>query len=92
MISREQAQRASNKECNPLIAIQSSPGGGKSFFLDEVGGCYQTDLDKLCEDKRVAEILSDTITIPITFAADMPTTPSEKRDPEWSVAIRVLYV
>ena len=54
---------------NPLVAVQSSPGGGKSTFLDIIGRICATASwdDELCPDKDMRGILNASIPVSITF-------------------------
>ena len=47
---------------NPLAATLTTPGGGKSFFLDELAALHDDDLEKLCSDhQELKEILQNSV-------------------------------
>lgn len=47
------------RQNNPLPATIATTGGGKSFFLDEIGSLREEDL-QLCEDPAMRGILTHT--------------------------------
>lgn len=47
---------------NPLPTVWATTGGGKSFFLDELGALRPEDLE-LCEDKDMKTILQNTVSL-----------------------------
>jgi len=64
---KAEAGNKSDKYCNPLAALQSAPGGGKSFFLDELAARRKEDLDQYCEDDGLKETLSNSAAVCITY-------------------------
>jgi hypothetical protein len=50
----------------PIIATIAAPGGGKSYFLDEVGAVREEDVDKFCKSKW-AQSLKSSLVIKISF-------------------------
>lgn len=81
---------------NPLVAMQSAPGGGKSSLLDllsvmSVHGLWDADL---CPDKRMRAVLNDSVPIAITFNSGMDPSPDAgmcDEDDKTGLALRVLY-
>ncbi len=63
----ESPERAAVKEFNPLVALQAAPGGGKSFFLDELCKLEEKDLSSLCEDEATREMLRNSVVLCVTF-------------------------
>jgi hypothetical protein len=51
-----------DRQRNPLPATWATTGGGKSFFLDELGALRPEDLE-LCEDKTMKKILQNTVSL-----------------------------
>lgn len=45
---------------NPLPATWATTGGGKTFFLDELGALHPEDL-ALCQDEGMKTILQNTV-------------------------------
>ena len=45
---------------NPLVATLCTTGGGKSFFLDELGALHKRDLN-LCENLELRDILKNSV-------------------------------
>jgi hypothetical protein len=81
------------KEYNPLIALQSSPGGGKSFFLDQLALCDETDLRNFCEDKKMREILTNSVAIRVTFNGEtyVRDESEESKKPIHYLCLRILF-
>lgn len=52
----EEAERRNN----PLAATVATTGGGKSFFLDELGALHKTDLD-MCVNPEMKQILNNSV-------------------------------
>ena len=50
-----------NRLSNPLAATLSTTGGGKSFFLDELGALRHGDLQNLCAHEGMREILKNSV-------------------------------
>jgi len=78
---------------NPLAAIHSAPGGGKSFFLDELAKLKPEDLNKLCKDEEMRKILQHS-TIAVTVTYNSGTTFTDYIDKEYptaGLALRVLF-
>ena len=89
---RAAATNPNVKECNPLIALQSSPGGGKSFFLDQLARCDVEDLDNLCEDEEMRNILKNSIAIRVTFnGATEVDLQYEPKNPIHYFCLRILF-
>ena len=65
MATRLQERAWSKDECdrrtNPLAATLATPGGGKSFFLDELAALRHDDLEKLCSDQGMRKILQNSV-------------------------------
>jgi hypothetical protein len=55
---------AHDRQRNHLPATITTTGGGKSFFLDELGALREEDL-QLCEDLEMREILSNSVSLQI---------------------------
>ncbi len=45
---------------NPLAATVATTGGGKSFFLDELGALRKEDLE-MCDSLHMKEILNNSV-------------------------------
>lgn len=79
---------------NPLSALQSSPGGGKSTLLDMVGqlssrAAWTPDL---CHDEEMRAILNRSIPVPITFNSDTPWSPASfDKSHQHALALRILH-
>ncbi|POG73797.1 hypothetical protein GLOIN_2v1772162 [Rhizophagus irregularis DAOM 181602=DAOM 197198] len=71
------------KELHPLFALQSAPGGGKSFFFDELASLKDEDISRYLEKKHserinnenlkeVISIIRNSISICITYNGGSP--------------------
>lgn len=76
---------------NPIAAVFSPPGGGKSFFLDEVAALSPADLQRFCVDNAVCDILSKSVAITVTFNGVTPTSPFDLNAPIDAISLRILY-
>jgi len=78
---------------NPLAAIHSVSGGGKSFFLDELANLKPEDLNKLCKDEEMRKILQhSTIAVTVTYnSGTIFTNYIDKEYPIGGLALRVLF-
>lgn len=61
-----------DRHLNPLVAIQSSPGGGKTAALDAVALLSSKGLwdERSCADADMRAILNTSIPIPFTYDGD----------------------
>lgn len=50
-----------NRRNNPLPVTLTTTGGGKSFFLDELGALNPADLEKFCSNQALKEILLNSV-------------------------------
>jgi hypothetical protein len=50
---------------NPLSATLTTTGGGKSFFLDELGTLREEDLEAFCVNSEMKEILLHSVSYDI---------------------------
>lgn len=88
----EAPMHSENRLKNPLVGTLTTTGGGKSFFLDELGALHPGDLHKLCENEELRNILEDSIAVPVTFNGASPLGEIDtKIIPSGSVALRALY-
>jgi hypothetical protein len=46
---------------NPLPVTSIPPGGGKSFFLDQLGALHQRDLEEFCDNTELRTILRNSV-------------------------------
>lgn len=84
----------SNRLCNPLVALQSAPGGGKSALLDTIGVLSARGLwdQLLCADKDMRDILNNSIAIPITYTSGSnPVLGSYDANVQTGLALRILH-
>jgi hypothetical protein len=89
---RKNAKIPSDKDNNPLIVFGSPPGGGKSFFADEVAEFKSEDLNELCTNKELQNILGNSLSVEITYnSATSIKTVEKNYGADVSVALRVLY-
>ncbi len=98
-------QSAADRLCNPLTALQAAPGGGKSFFLDEVAALKEEDLNKLCQPheddppefkgynwEKIRSIMRNMQPVSVTYNGESTLSPKEQRaHPECSLALRMLF-
>lgn len=49
-----------DRQHNPLPATLTTTGGGKSFFLDELGALHEKDL-ALCKDENMRKVLQNSL-------------------------------
>lgn len=59
-LNLRKAARISNRLSNPLPAVWATTGGGKSYFLDQVGELLHEDIS-LCQDKDMQAILHKSV-------------------------------
>ncbi|KAL6062831.1 hypothetical protein QOT17_011974 [Balamuthia mandrillaris] len=88
--ARNNAGAASDdRRANALPCLQASPGGGKSFLLDELAALKKTDLE-LCESTTMREILLQSVAISITFNSSSTLESEVEKDLD-PVVTRVLW-
>ncbi|KAL6076187.1 SAM domain-containing protein [Balamuthia mandrillaris] len=87
--ARMSASAPADRLQNTLPCLQASPGGGKSFLLDELAALKKTDLE-LCESTEMKEILLHSVAISITFNSDSMVVPAVEKDMD-PVVTRVLW-
>jgi hypothetical protein len=77
---------------NPLPATLATTGGGKSFFLTEIGELRPKDL-LLCEDEEMREILQNSVAVSITFNSGFDVIPEVDgiHKSSLGIALRVLH-
>jgi hypothetical protein len=68
MRRRAETSASTDRLVNPLVALQSAPGGGKSAMLDLLGLLSARSMwsDDLCPDEAMRDILNTSVPIPIT--------------------------
>lgn len=86
-------RRPDDRLLNPLSALQSAPGGGKSTFLDLLAalsawGQWDT---RFCDDTDMCAILNDSIPIPITYNNSFNACSAHDKDVETGLAMRILH-
>jgi hypothetical protein len=59
---QDQQRSGQDRQNNPLPATWATTGGGKSFFLDELGALRLEDLE-LCKDTEMKTILQNTVSL-----------------------------
>jgi len=89
-------QHHDTRRTHPLIAAQSLPGGGKSFFLDclaSLRGRFPGSKwkeGKLPEAvQRITEALDSAVFVNIAFNGVQPI--NEPEDPSFAIAVRCLH-
>jgi hypothetical protein len=85
----------------PLLATFSGPGGGKSFFCDEVLACHEADVDRFIESRpylgnqavSFRQALRHKLGLAITFNDTMPLQIGNHLEATHhrTVSIRLLY-
>jgi len=66
--ARETTQGARIRLKNPLVALQSSPGGGKSTVLDCAALLCTHDLwSHFCSDASMCDVLAASVPVTVTF-------------------------
>ena len=61
------AAAPSDKQINHLTALHCAPGGGKSFFLDELAKLNSNDLRNYCGSQEMCHILQTSTAVCVTF-------------------------
>lgn len=87
--SRKNTEAKKDRLVNPLVALHSPPGGGKSKFLDVLA---QLVLGKSMPGLEMVELpqsLRNTIPVVITFNAGL--TEAASSDPERDLVIRCIF-
>lgn len=83
-----------NRLDNPLVALRSAPGGGKSSMLDVLGvlsahALWDADL---CPDERMRSILNSSVPAPIAYnGGSDPAVLTYDSDVEMGLALRILH-
>jgi hypothetical protein len=81
----------------PLLATFSGPGGGKSFFCDEVLACRPDDVDRFIEKSKLdggevsafQHALRNKLGLAITFNDFMPINPFHRFECEINACVSV---
>jgi hypothetical protein len=76
------------RQKNPVTAIDSPPGGGKTRLLKELG---RKKYLFLCKDEELQKTLQQSIPIMITLNNSTSYNPSRERDFTFSLAARALF-
>ncbi len=74
MKARRDWGKPDDRLCNPLPAIQSPPGGGKSFFLDQLARLDHDDIDCLCEDADMRKIMKSSVAVTVSYKGNTPVS------------------
>jgi hypothetical protein len=81
----------SERQANPLLVTQGSPGTGKSFLLDEIAAFKKEDIDQFCPED-IKSIVMDMVSVLITYnGSNSYYYPLDGRYCEAGLAIRVLW-
>ena len=91
-LKREQSD--SDKTSNSLTALHCAPGGGKSFFLDELAKLNPEDLTKHCDSPNMRSILENSVPVCITFNKNSNVLLPETKDKilaKVGLCIRILW-
>jgi hypothetical protein len=54
----------------PMIAMAAAPGGGKSFFLDELGELRDADISNFCANKSLQDDLKSALVLKVSYTGD----------------------
>jgi len=95
---------AAERQNNPLVALQSAPGGGKSFFLDQLAELNEDDLRRYCEGaelvmneagssdvvRELMDILRESIPVCVTYNSGTTWSINVDTNPEEGLAMRIL--
>jgi len=82
--------KINDRQFNPLIATQATTGGGKSYYLDELGALHSSDL-ALCSDPETKSALQNTVTVAITYNAGSRFDHRADVRAEAGIALRALH-
>ena len=92
MKQREECKNITDRQCNPLVATQSAPGGGKSFFLDLLALKDNNDLTNYCKDLKMRSIMASSCPVLVTYNNCTTFTSREHDlDVEIGLALRCLF-
>ena len=73
---------------NPLIAIQASPGIGKSFFFDLLASLSTTDsYNHLFPSDEVKRLIKDAFAVRVTYNSNSPLAQREPLNPETGLSL-----
>lgn len=93
-VQRAGAGRPQERKANPLVGLQSAPGGGKSAMLDTLGLLSSHGLwsDDLCPDAEMLSILNNSVPITVTYNSGADPRPGlYDADVETGFALRILH-
>lgn len=86
---------------NPLAAVQAAPGGGKSFFLDELAALRKEDITSYSRPHKANEeclqwtainrTLLRSVAVSITYNSDSPYYKAVDCEPSHGLALRMLW-
>ena len=85
---------AGDRLANPLVALQSAPGGGKSAMLDTAGllSAHGLWTEEHCEDEEMRGILNRSVPITVTFnSGSDPDFSNYDADVQTGLALRILH-
>ena len=88
------AASARDRLVNPLVALQSAPGGGKSAMLDTAAlmSAHGLWTEEHCQDEEMRGILNRSVPITVTFNSGTdPAFNTYDADVETGLALRILY-
>ncbi len=90
-----------DKNANPLVALHSAPGGGKSFFLDQLAQLQERDIRDHCTAEHtghdemdcafIADILRRSVAICVTYNNSCNYTSNTDGLPDKGLAMRMLW-
>src|SRR5690242_17090461 len=81
-------QNAKDRKVNELIATHCVPGGGKSYFLDQVAAGLKLEL---CSSHRFLKTFSERISVLISYNGGSNYSPIADRDVVKGLALRILW-
>jgi len=87
-------ESASDRLVNPIVALQSAPGGGKSAMLDTAALLSAQSLwtEQYCPDEQMRGILNSSIPVTITYNSGTdPDFSDYDADVQTGLALRILH-
>jgi len=91
---RAAAATATERTRNPVVALQSAPGGGKSAMLDVLGLMSARSLwsERDCENAEMRAILNGSVPVTVTYnSGSDPAFDTYDADLETGLSLRILH-
>lgn len=92
--ARVRAGNPKDRLCNPLVALQGAPGGGKSAVLDilSIASTHSLWCEDVCPDAGMRAVLNCSVPVTITYNSGSPLCLSTyDSNVQLGLAVRILH-